>query len=179
VSNNILYREDGTEEFLPSENQVRFVAALFCDNVRGIKSLAAKETGINASCFNTWWHDLGFRKWYSAKCDEHLLVGETIAAGQLMEKVAAGDLRAIAIFYELVGKLRNPVREQTQTNVINIYNLWKAVKKDDQQDACNIADTVGEAAYPDTVRAPGIPESTPRPAIGCADAGGDPPAVPA
>ena len=156
----LMCRADGTVEYLPSSNQVIFVDALFADDVRGIKQLAEKKTGVSASCFSVWWKDENFRKWYSGKCDEYLKESETIAAGALMEKVKDGDVSAIKTFYELVGKLRNPVKETGPQSITNVYNLWANIKRHGR---FNEFDTVAEAEGKDAT----------------ADVGGNNPRIPA
>jgi hypothetical protein len=84
-----------------------FVQALLSEEVRGNKVEAEKKTGVRRQIF--YWHfkkSAEFRAWYTEQCTNYLASLEALVTSKLIGKIQVGNLDAIKVFYELIGKLK-------------------------------------------------------------------------
>jgi hypothetical protein len=101
----------------------RFCQTLLSDEVRGNKDEAERKSGVRKQVF--YYHfklKPEFRQWYSDFCDESLKRSESLATSHLIKQIEAGDIQAIKLYYELIGKISNKVSVNNTNIIKNIVN---------------------------------------------------------
>ena len=96
-----------SHDYIPSIELRKFVEVLLSEEVRGNKTEATKRSGVRKELF--YYHfkfKPEFRQWYSERCTELLGSCEGLAAAKLITKIQSGELEAIKLYYELIGKLK-------------------------------------------------------------------------
>lgn len=98
------------DKYHPPLDMRKFVHVLLSEEVRGNKSEAERQSGVNRQRFYYYFNRYPkFRQWFSDQCDTFLGINEGIPSFMLMKKILSGDVQAIRTYYELRGKLRRQI----------------------------------------------------------------------
>ena len=94
-------------DYIPDIGLRQFTQALLSEEVLGNKTKAQEITGVSKGKF--YWHyqkNPKFRKWHDDQIEEYFRRNGTLVASSLMNKIKAGDVAAIKLYYELAGRLK-------------------------------------------------------------------------
>lgn len=118
-----------SHEYIPPVDLRRFVQILLSEEVKGNKDEAERRTGIYKGKFYYHWKkSKDFRRWYADYCDEVLRRGESLVAYHLMRQVESGEIQAIKLYYELIGRINN--KAVVNNTILNkVENNSSLVKK--------------------------------------------------
>lgn len=97
-------------EYIPSHALRTFTQVLLTPELKGNKTLVERITGIRRDRFNyNIKHNAQFRLWFEAQCDRALMDLRPKVDAYLMEQVEGGIVPAMRTYYEVVGKIKNKV----------------------------------------------------------------------
>ena len=135
-----LVNENGkkSHKYEPPEDLRRFVEVLLSEEVKGNKVKAESITHVSRGKF--YWHyrkHSEFREWISDQCD--LLLGryEGIAVFSLLGALLKNDVQAIRTYYELRGKLKHIVKNESamvEVKVPTVINFIAVYRDKDGND---------------------------------------------
>jgi len=95
-----------SDTYMPPLPLVRFIEALLSPEIMGNIKKAEKATGCYRQKFYYHWKHPEFRQYYVEQVDRFLRSSEAIAAGKLVDAIREGDVAAIKLFYEIIGRIR-------------------------------------------------------------------------